>query len=254
MSKILVFKSLSIAPRCSGTFSCTPISGDVFRTSRLVVPDSIASHFLVTDLRIAHDSQFISVGALPAELFAKSGPCFDLQLDDLREGEEAVVQVQSTSDDPVVFGCWMRGDRLEGSKKVLLGYGSTQVGPKSSALVSVEPQCSFKPTHLFLPSSTARYFEIEEVRQSQYGTSADRSLVRVEIDEPEKQGRAAKADLKKFTYYPGGGLLVELRLSPVEVVKPGRFLTISTTNRDREQRSFMAAILGDRTELKEGDA
>lgn len=53
----------------------------IFRPERLVIPSSIAPDFLITDIKVGRNSQFVSSGAVPAVLFAESALGVRLKMD-----------------------------------------------------------------------------------------------------------------------------------------------------------------------------
>lgn len=243
-SRLLSLGRLGIKPGGSAKLRATPLSGGRFAPTKLIVPDDVARHFLVTGFHVAFDSQFLSNAAVPAELFAEHGPCFDLLMSELLPDQEVVLVVQSASDVSQDFRCFL-GPSDVLAKKVVLGYGSVAIEPGSCANINVEPFRAFRPSHLFLPSTVAPHFLINEVWLSTYGTKPDDTLVCVKGSESNEQGRAGESDLTEIERYDLGGRLVSLHLSPTEVVQRRQFLTISVTNTDSVQRSFTAAVVGD---------
>ena len=48
----------------------------IFCPERLVIPESIADHFVITDIKVGKNSQLVSTGSLPASVFtSRSGAC-----------------------------------------------------------------------------------------------------------------------------------------------------------------------------------
>lgn len=237
---VLMFGSNTMS---SGVFSVSAEVESSDRESlfpiRIVLPDDVAPHFHVTEVRVGLNSQLISIGAVPGELFAESGPCFDLLLDECSFGTKVTVCAQSRSGEARKFGCWVWGKRLidAGSRKVVLGYGSTN--SRGSLTVNVEPQRPFRPTHLFLPSEVGRDFTVESIEQSSTWRVRGGKAEKVDLDPSEmSKGVLGKA------VSTSAGSLVTVRMSPSEVVRPGRFLTLRVCGSDRE-RTFRAAIVGD---------
>lgn len=237
---VMMFKALTVAPGCSVTAEAESLDRESFFPTRIVLPDDVAPHFLVTDVRVGKDSQLWSAGALPGELFAESGPRLDLLLDECRPGAKVTVCAQSRSGEAREFRCWVQGTRsvATGSRKVVVGYGSTRC--RGSLSISVEPQRPFRPTHLFLPSDVARDFAVESVEQSAAFRVRGGKAEKVDLDPSETSvgvlGEAVSGS---------SGALVPVRMSPSEVVRPGRFLTLRVASEGGEERTFRAAVVGD---------
>ena len=90
-----------------------------FRPERMVIPDSIADAFLITDIKVGKNSQLVSTGAVPAAAFTnRSGPSH-LKMDVAEISMFVTVSVTNISDQAknfqgVIFGPGMEAGRLGG--------------------------------------------------------------------------------------------------------------------------------------------
>lgn len=66
-----------------------------FRPDRLSIPQTIAPSFLLTDLRVGKDSQFVSGTAIPAEVFASGSVGVGLKMDTAQVGVDITINATS---------------------------------------------------------------------------------------------------------------------------------------------------------------
>jgi hypothetical protein len=213
----------------------------------LVVPDEVASLFVVTGLKVGSISQLCGLGCLPAELFARSGPRFDLELDPVLAHADVLVEVQSTCDSAVELSVEVLGrySRLPLQHKVIVGLGGVLVSAYNSVCVNVQPQQAFRPTHLFTPEITVRHFDVAEVSQ-RTRWAADRELAgRYTVEEIPDSARRGRAEVVRSTGQLSGRL-TPIALRPAGTVVAGHFLTVSATNRSEEPQEFSGVVVGDR--------
>ena len=85
----------------------------VFRPDRLVVPASIASSFLINDLRIGKNSQFVSATALPAEVFTQGAFGVRLKMDTAQIAQDITLNVTNTSAGALRFTAALIGPAIE---------------------------------------------------------------------------------------------------------------------------------------------
>jgi hypothetical protein len=85
----------------------------IFRPERLVIPGTIAPSFLVTDLRIGKNSQLLSAGALPAEVFSQNAFGVRLKMDTAQVAMDIVIVIQNISAGAVRFTVAMIGEAVE---------------------------------------------------------------------------------------------------------------------------------------------
>lgn len=84
-----------------------------FKGSRLVVPSDIAGLFLIADLRVGKNSQFVSAGAVPARTFAENGVGVTLALDTAQVSQQIVLQVTNFSGGAARFVASLIGTAVE---------------------------------------------------------------------------------------------------------------------------------------------
>jgi hypothetical protein len=84
-----------------------------FKGTRLVVPSDIAGLFLLNDLRVGKNSQFVSAGAVPARTFAENGVSVTLALDTAQVSQQIVISVTNFSGGPARFVASLIGTAVE---------------------------------------------------------------------------------------------------------------------------------------------
>lgn len=85
----------------------------VFRPERIVVAGAIAPSFLLTDLRVGKNSQFVSAGAVPAETFSNLSQGVALKMDTAQVSQLIVMSVQNISASPARFIASLLGTALQ---------------------------------------------------------------------------------------------------------------------------------------------
>jgi hypothetical protein len=219
----------------SSTKICHIVRNSPFSLAWVTVPDDVAPHFLVTDLRIRRNSQLLSAGAVPASLFAESQlGAADLEHTRLltcpaKPGDEIVIDVTNTSSERRRFSVELHGWRdsipPDLLPVLLLGYGNTLVKGEEHANVSVQPQVpTFRPFRLHVPPHVLDDFEVQDVFMNP--PMGSRSKVN-------------QSDLHDTKLRAGG----RISLEPIDMP----FLTIAVWNRDSKSHFFNAVILGSPT-------
>ncbi len=68
-----------------------------FKPERIVIPATIASDFLITDIKVGNVSQLVQSGTLPAEAFTQQ--LFDgkMEMDTVNTSQDFVLQIQNTA-------------------------------------------------------------------------------------------------------------------------------------------------------------
>lgn len=84
-----------------------------FKGTRLVVPSDIAGLFLILDLRVGKNSQFVSAGSVPARTFAENGVSVTLSLDTAQVSQQIVLSVQNFSGAAARFTASLIGTGVE---------------------------------------------------------------------------------------------------------------------------------------------
>ena len=87
----------------------------VFRPERLVIPASIAEHFLITDIKIGKNSQLVSAGAIPASAFTNRSEPSRMKMDTAQISMFVTVSVTNTSEKDRFFQCVIFGPSVDPS-------------------------------------------------------------------------------------------------------------------------------------------
>lgn len=143
-----------------------------FQVDRITIyPDVVARDFLVTDIKVGMNSQLFSTGAIPALVFSESSKVRQPEIDFIRESQALVLSVTCQSSEARVFRAIVEGHQVLPSedgprprRRLVLGWGSTQVPPRGRAIINVEPQCPFRPDRLMVPSDLAKYFRVDDFK------------------------------------------------------------------------------------------
>lgn len=85
----------------------------IFRPDRLVVPASIAASFLINDLRVGKNSQFVAATAVPAEAFTQGAFGVRLKLDTAQVSQDIILNVTNTSGGALRFTAALIGPAVE---------------------------------------------------------------------------------------------------------------------------------------------
>lgn len=180
MSKSIAheFGPVTVPSICST--NVTVQARDAFFPERLVVPSEIAGDFLVTDVKVGRNSQFIGPGCLPAMVFSsRANPELLSGFDPVGAGMFVIVSVTNQSGGVRDFTATMWGLRHGGrarwfrrletlwrdfprkvKKRYLLGCGSTLVKARGATAINVQPQLDFCPDRLIVPSTIRDNFKI----------------------------------------------------------------------------------------------
>lgn len=96
------FDSVSpVAPGARAIMRAQPQA--LFRGQRLIVPTSIARHFVINDIRVGRNSQFVAAGSVPAETFSEDAYGVRLKMDTCQISQEIFLEVTNISDEPHRF-------------------------------------------------------------------------------------------------------------------------------------------------------
>lgn len=74
-----------------------------FRLERLVIPQAIAPNFLITDVRVGKNSQFLNGNAVPGEVFASNAVGVGLKGDTCPTGNDVIINATNISAGAVRF-------------------------------------------------------------------------------------------------------------------------------------------------------
>jgi hypothetical protein len=142
-----------------------------FRVDAIRIPDEVAGHFLVTDVKVGKNSQLLTVGAVPAAVFSESSRVLQPELDVLHEGDSLTLSVTCASIEDQVFSAEVLGHQvqpgealLRARRRMVLGLGRTLVQPGQWARIDVQPQCPFRPDGLVVPTKVAKHFKIVDFK------------------------------------------------------------------------------------------
>jgi len=83
-----------------------------FRPSRLVIPDSVASSFMVNDFKIGMRSQLVAPGALPATSFTEKAVGTAMSLDTVNVGQFVTLDISNVSTQAANFTASLFGTTL----------------------------------------------------------------------------------------------------------------------------------------------
>lgn len=85
----------------------------IFRPDRLVVPASIAASFVINDLRVGKNSQFVSATAVPAEAFTQGAFGVRLKMDTAQISQDIILSVTNISGGGLRFLAALIGPAVE---------------------------------------------------------------------------------------------------------------------------------------------
>lgn len=97
----------------AATASITTRPQVLFRAERLVIGNAIAPSFLVNDLKIGKNSQFVNAGSLPGEAFSNLSVGVTLKMDTAQVGNDIVINVTNTSAGALRFVAAILGSAVE---------------------------------------------------------------------------------------------------------------------------------------------
>jgi len=226
-----------VPPKCSVNIVSRRLGpGCFFQPTGFLIPDDVAAHLLVTDVKVGKNSQFYGTGAIPAGLFAESLPENpQWRMDHLGPGLSITLRLTNVSDHNVAFRGLVRGaeasstDRLPScSDSVVLGLGFYPVAGMGKKTINIEFIVDLTPYRLYVPPSTT--LEIESLASERYLNTKSASRV-----------PAAQLGRENLAY---GGLV---RLDPVPTVLAQTFISITVINRAEKPESFCGAILATRS-------
>lgn len=229
------FMESVVEPGCSVQLTMLDLPAGAVPTW-LEVPDELADHFVVTDLRVGLDSQLCSTGAVPAALFARGAPRDELLLDPVRSPRDSLsVAVTNLGPGRMAFSCrpiFSDDSRLAryGRARVV-GLGVSWIAPLGSMNVNVEPQRRFVPDRLFVPRSVLERVDVEGVDVFNF----DLDKGSYDLVETVSPGQLTRESLL------GDGLF---HLSPGRSVGPRECLTVRFRNRTDAPVDVLGVVLG----------
>ena len=148
-----------------------------FRAHSLIMTEADARNFLITDIKVGRNSQFVAPGAVPASFFARRGMIDKLLFDKLPRGMKMSVCATNMDVDPKTFVATLIGmlddDGPLGSypnvetcpyDRIVLGLGHTIVPANSTSKITVQPQVVCKTDHLVIPTEVLDGMRVKSVR------------------------------------------------------------------------------------------
>ena len=97
----------------AATSSLTSRPQVVFRPDRLVVPSTIAGSFLINDLKVGKNSQFVNGTAVPAEAFTQGAVGVRLKMDTTQISQDILISVTNISAGALRFNAALIGPAVE---------------------------------------------------------------------------------------------------------------------------------------------
>jgi len=205
------------------------------RPCQLSIPDEVAEHFLITDIKVGRYSQMIGASCLPASAFAASARAEEIYCDWCREGEYVTVSVTCTSSDAQKISVLLRGREpgaesalAPGQRRTLAGLGHTIVRAKESAIVRVVEQEPFAVDRLIVPAEIREHFDLVGLQAK---------------DRQEKRAVSIAAPFGPLRYYDP---MSEGRVCmiPPRPVDPGDAIELEVRNVSPQSRAFYGALGG----------
>jgi len=220
-----------VAKGCSSV-NVSFYSSEPLRIEQLIIPRERVADFLITDIKVGKDSQFIGTGCLPASVFSSGAilePISGLPL--LMPDRSVVLSVTNQAASEKVFMATLRCSRLgktifPGRGWGLLGLGSTLVVAGGSARIHVQSTAVFHIDRLIVPSSICDSFQVIEIEVGSPGFSVSRT---------EKVNPASG---ESFAETSSGQLKFK------KALMPGAWLSIYVKNVSSRAENFQGAFAG----------
>jgi len=208
-----------------------------FAGRHLVLPEHVAKHFHLIDIRVGGRNQLASGSSIPGELFQRGEPLVDVALDSSVRDEDFSLLVENVSRDHYDFLAELHGDTFDVSlpawphskRTYPLGY-YMEVTPLDRCPVTSRPQVVFTPRQLFVPSATLEHFEVHAITANQYGTN--RRMWELDVSKCATLSRSANGHAWLTWPQSVNACIAD-------------DVTIHVKNLTRARRVFRAALLGD---------
>lgn len=166
--------------KCNVAGACSAVVSEIsekgpFLLRQILVPAEVARYFMVTDVKVGNNSQFIGSGCVPASFFTEEEAPErqrELVFDVLPRGRFLSLAVTCMSKEArdfeaVFVGDVLREDEVKEAargRRVFLGLGSTLVRAQSAVKISAQPQVVLRPDLFVLPPKVSDAFRILDVR------------------------------------------------------------------------------------------
>ncbi len=236
MNKIVLPTLLPVDVEPMSSYRITsPIKSpqDDFVLTWFQIDDAVAENFLITDVKIGKNSQFVSVGCVPASLFSLASAAkftpdqVGLLFDPVKSGTTITIDITNVSPRRQTFSAKLVGYRQVDLPRAaycyVMGYGSTLVQDHHSVNISVQPMVNFQPRFLYVPESALQLFQLDDLRTL------------------DLNRRSSGQSVEKLKGMPQSG---PIQLVPDPYVSSDQFLTLSARNITDHPHNFTAAILG----------
>ena len=223
---------LTVVPSCSSvnvSVQSTETLAIWGMIEQLLVPSGIAGDFLITDIKVGKDSQFIGPGCLPAAVFSTDAiPELLSGYDLLRANQLVVLSVTNQAAQERTFSAILRclsiGKKVWLKRNNMVGFGSTLVPGGGSARIHSQVTVPFRPERIIVPTSSWGSFEVVSLIA---GSLSSNGAERVE---PAQGSSFAETS-------PG---LVEFK----NTIPTGGWLTIFVKNVSNRAANFQGAVAG----------
>lgn len=234
-----------------------------FRPLYVTVPSDVAPHFLVTDVKIGRDSQFLSIACVPACLFDESQFPVHLRFNLLHPYTFLTISVTNISTSPRMFRFKVVGTHdasTEPPTTVVLGLGNTLISPSSQEpspkfTLRVQPAMvyrhAFVPRFLSVPTDVLRDFRLDALgKHPAYATPPSPGDLRLPPVTPADSPLTSETDPAQFgreQLLIGNSSIFTVELRPDPAVKNSDFVVLRGTLTTEHASSFRGAIVGDLT-------
>jgi hypothetical protein len=223
------------------TVVSAPVSlGGLVRMVGLEVDPGAAPHLVVNDVKVGKNSQLVSVGCVPASLFASPTPV-RLVLDEVTPGLCVSLNLTCVGPDDVTFSGRILAlaptrarptpsrRRRSRSGSYVVGCGYTEVGAGATLDVVVFPMVELRLGRLHVPPHLLDFFRVDALFQGRY------------LDVGQASSVSDPAQLGRESLLRGG----QVDMQPSNMVGIGQPVTLRVTNTSGETRYFSGALLGE---------
>jgi len=203
------------------------------------IPDELAGHMLITDVKVGRDSQFGSTAAVPGALFARRSPRDEFLMDTVKSPDNSLsISVSNLGRDPLPFLCRPvfsdDSTRLARYRRArLVGLGAARISPFGSLVVNVQPSVALDPDRIFVPREILGYVDVESIEVHRWRDG----------EGPAELLDFAPAEQLRREHLEGDGIF---RLSMLRSVGPGECFAVRFKNRTETEVVVTGAILGGR--------
>lgn len=103
--------SAAIASGASATITSRPQV--IFKGQRLVVPSDVAGSFVLDDVKVGKDSQFVAEGSIPARVLQENAVDVGFELDTAQISQDISISVTNIGGAPATFRAALIGQAAE---------------------------------------------------------------------------------------------------------------------------------------------